>query len=89
MASRSSALQRAITYFREAPYDEARVAFQLAKEAMDLRTLQEKSSAKAQAKAADASRPKRKRRTKAEMAEAKAQPQQSLPGSGYPSHSEA
>jgi hypothetical protein len=37
MATRGSALSRAITFFRTANLDEARVAFQLASEVMDER----------------------------------------------------
>lgn len=66
MASRGSALQRAVSYFRSSGLDEARVAFQLVKEVVEARLAEAKYSAKSQATAVDT--PRRKRRTKAEMA---------------------
>jgi len=62
MAARGSALQRALTYFREAQIDEARVAYQLAEEIMTKRLDDaEKDFAPFKAKA---STPRKQRKTR-------------------------
>lgn len=80
MGARGSQLQRAVTYFREAPLDEARVAFQLVKETVEARLAEDKTSAKRQVTAVTAPR---KRRTKAQMQADKAD---ANPPAGEPGH---
>ena len=66
MASRGSALTRAIKFFEDGDLREVRVAFQLVKEVVEARLLAAKSSAKSQVTAITT--PRKQRRTKAQIA---------------------
>jgi len=66
MATRGSALQRVVTFFREAQLDEARVTFQLVEEVMQKRMEEYEAATKSQNRAA--ATPRKKRRTRQQIA---------------------
>jgi len=70
MGARGSAVQRTLTFFREAQIDEARVTFQLAEEIMTKRLDDAENGVKSQQRAA--ATPRKKRPTKAQITADKA-----------------